>query len=73
MADKTCVVCDQPLTDTHECPPHILAAMQAAEERVDQEGDVDYPDVIPGDTTQDARYSRGFAMLGDWDDGSMWI
>ena len=61
--NQMCVVCDQPMSDNHVCPEHVLAAMATLEEIADQECDVDYPDVIPGYASQDDRYSRGFAMM----------
>jgi hypothetical protein len=72
-ASQVCVICNQEMTDDHKCPDVVMAKIQEAEVRVDQEGDVDYPDVIPGQVSQDDRYSDGFAMLNGEGSGGLFV
>jgi hypothetical protein len=68
---QMCVICNQEMTDNHKCPDVVMAKIQEAETRIDQESDVDYPDVIPGNVSQDDRYGAGFMMLSGESSGEL--
>ena len=46
---KRCVVCNRRLTDNHKCPPKVLAAIEAAERRIENWYDPAHPSVPPED------------------------